>query len=67
MKAVEVRQAKETDRSVGGMGGRKEGCMTLKNERKLEEIMKIYRNEMDKGSVVTHAGRLIRTWLASLQ
>jgi len=49
------------------MGGRKEGFMTLKNERKLEEILKIYRTEMDKGSVLLHAGRLIRSWLSSLQ
>jgi hypothetical protein len=42
------------------MGGSKEGCTTLKNERKLEEIMKIYRTEMDKSSIVLHAGSLIR-------
>jgi len=49
------------------MGGRKEGFMTLKNERKLEEILKIYRTETDKRSVLLHAGRLIRSWLSSLQ
>lgn len=41
--------------------------MRLKNERKLEEIVKIYRTEMDNRSVLLHAGRLIRSLLSSLQ
>ena len=35
--------------------------MTLKNERKLEEILKIYGTEMDKRSVLLNAGSLIRS------
>jgi hypothetical protein len=61
MIVVEVRKGKETE--MQGMSRGKKDCMTLKNGRKLEVIVKSYSSENGKSRDALDAGRFISWFL----